>query len=75
MLGTHIVMSLLIFRLILNLVLCLILLVLSLTSFMNLTITDMVLAHERTSLCLEALVMAHILIVVIVSRISVVFLL
>jgi hypothetical protein len=51
-------MSLLILCLILLLVLCLI-------SFMDLTIAHMVLVHERIALCLDALVMAHSLIVVI----------
>jgi hypothetical protein len=35
----------------------------------------MVLVHERTALCLDALVIVHILIVVIVSRVDLVFLL
>jgi hypothetical protein len=68
MLETHIVMSSLIFCLILILVLCL-------TSFMDLTIAHMVLVHERTTLYLNALVTAHVLIVVIVSRVGPVFLL
>jgi hypothetical protein len=68
MLETHIVMSSLIFCLILILVLCL-------TSFMDLTIAHMVLVHERTTLYLDALVTAHVLIVVIVSRVGPVFLL
>jgi hypothetical protein len=68
MLETHIVMSLLIFSLILILMLCL-------ASFMDLTISLMILVHERTTLCLDALVMAHVLIVVIVSRVAMVFLL
>jgi hypothetical protein len=61
-------MSLRIFCLVLILMLCLI-------SFMDLTITHMVLVHERIALCLDALVMAHILIMVIVSRVGMVFLL
>jgi hypothetical protein len=65
---THIVMSFLIFRLALSLVLCLI-------SVMDLTIAHMVLVHERTTLCLDALVMTHVLIVVIISRMGPVFLL
>jgi hypothetical protein len=65
---THIVMSSLIFRLVLILVRCL-------TSFMDLTITHMVLVHERIALCLDGLVMTHVLIVVIVSRVSPIFLL
>jgi hypothetical protein len=76
MLGTHITMSLLIFRLIAILVLHLVLLLmLCLASFMNLTIAHMVLVHERTTLCLDALVTSHILIVVIVFRVGTVFLL
>jgi hypothetical protein len=59
MLETHIIMSLLIFRLILLLMLCLV-------SFMDLTITYMVLVHERTILYLDTLVIPHILIVVII---------
>jgi hypothetical protein len=35
----------------------------------------MVLVHERTTLCLDALIMAHVLIVVIVSCVGLVFLL
>jgi hypothetical protein len=66
MLETRIVMSLLIFCLILFLVL-------RLVSFMFLTITHMVLVHERITLCLDTLVMAHILIVVIVPRVGMVF--
>jgi hypothetical protein len=73
---THIVISFLIFRLALSLTLCLtLLLVLYLSSLMDLTITHMVLVHERTALCLDALVTAHVLIVVIVSHKGLVFLL
>jgi hypothetical protein len=73
---THIVMSSLIFRLVLILVLCLtLLLVPCLTSVMDLTITHMVLVHERIALCLDALVTAHMLIVVIISHIGPIFLL
>jgi hypothetical protein len=46
-----------------------------LSSLMVLTIAHMVLVHERTSLSLDALVTAHVLIVVIISRIGLVFLL
>jgi hypothetical protein len=83
MLETHIVMSSLIFclifilefRLALTLELCLtLLLVLCLLSLMDLTIAHMVLVHERTVLCLDALVTAHVLIVVIVPHVSMVFL-
>jgi hypothetical protein len=49
--------------------------VLSLSSLMDLTIAHMVLVHERTALSLDALVTAHVLVVVIVSRIGLVFLL
>jgi hypothetical protein len=49
-------------------VLCLaLLLVLHLSSLMDLTIAHMVLVHERTTLSLDALVTAHVLIMVIVS--------
>jgi hypothetical protein len=68
MLETHIVMSSLIFCLVL-------ILVLRLSSFMDLTITHIVLVHERTALCLDTLVTAHVLIVVIVSCVGPVFLL
>jgi hypothetical protein len=61
-------MSLLIFRLTL-------LLVLHLISFMDLTIAHMILVHERIALFLDALVMTHVLIVVIVSRVGTIFLL
>jgi hypothetical protein len=72
----------LVFCLTLTLALCLtlfhmlclaLLLVLCLSSLMDLTITHMVLVHERTALNLDALVTAHILIVVIVSRVGLVF--
>jgi hypothetical protein len=64
---THIVMSFLIFHLALSLVLCLeLLIVLCLSLLIDLTITHMVLVHERTVLSLDALVTAHVLIVVIV---------
>jgi hypothetical protein len=68
MLETHIVMSSLIFRLIL-------ILMLRLISSMDLTITHMVWVHERSTLCLDALGMTHVLIVVIVSRMGPIFLL
>jgi hypothetical protein len=51
------------------------LLVLCFSSLMDLTIAHMVLVHERTALCLYALVMAHVLIVVIIFRIGLIFLL
>jgi hypothetical protein len=41
---------------------------------MHLTITHMVLVHERTALSLDTLVTAHVLIVVIVSRVGLIFL-
>jgi hypothetical protein len=76
MLETHIVTSSLIFLLVLILMLCLtLLLVLCLISLMDLIIVHIVLIHERTSLCLDDLVMAHILIVVIVSYVILTFLL
>jgi hypothetical protein len=76
MLETHIVMSSLIFRLALTLLLCLaLLLMLCLSSLMDLIIPHMVLVYERTTLCLDTLVMAHVVIVVIVFHIGLVFLL
>jgi hypothetical protein len=66
MLETHIMMSLLIFHLVLFLVL-------RLVSFMDLTITHMFLVHKRIDLCLNALVTAHVLIVVIVPLVGMVF--
>jgi hypothetical protein len=57
-------------------VLCLTLfLVLHLSSVMDPTIAHMVLVHERTALCLDALVTAHVLVVVTVFHIGLVFLL
>jgi hypothetical protein len=54
--------------------LCLtLLLVLRLSSLMDPTISDMVLVHERTALSLDALVTAHVLVVVTGSRICLVF--
>jgi hypothetical protein len=50
-------------------------LVLCLSSLMDLTITHMVLVHERTALSLDALVTTHVLIMVIVSRVGQIFLL
>jgi hypothetical protein len=49
--------------------------VLCLSSLMDLTIAHMVLVHERTALSLDALVTTHVLIVVIGSRVGLVFLL
>jgi hypothetical protein len=73
---THIMMSFLIFRLALSLTLCLaLLLVLCLSLFMDLITAHMVLVHERTALSLDTLVTAHVLIVVIVSRVGLFFLL
>jgi hypothetical protein len=83
-LKTHIVTSslisrillILMFRLTFTLVLLLTLLhVFSLSSLMDLTIVHMILVHERTALSLDALVTAHVLIVVIVSHVGLVFLL
>jgi hypothetical protein len=55
-------------------VLCLaLLLVFCLSSLMDPTIAHMVLVHERTALSLDALVTTHVLIVVIVSRVGLVF--
>jgi hypothetical protein len=73
---THIVMSSLIFRLALSLALRITLfLVLCHGSLKDITIAHMVLVRERTTLCLDTLVMTHILIMVIVSRVCLVFLL
>jgi hypothetical protein len=63
MLETHIVLRLTLFH------------VLCLASLMDLTIAHMVLVHERTVLSLDALVMTHVHVVVIVSRVGLVFLL
>jgi hypothetical protein len=84
MLETHNVMSslicclalILVFRLALTLVLCLTLpFLLCLVSLMDLTITHMVLIYERIALYLDALVMFHVIIVVIISRVGLVSLL
>jgi hypothetical protein len=84
MLETHIVMSslifclvlILMFRLAVTLVLLLALFhVLCLSSLMDLTIAHMVLVHEKTALSLDALITAHILVVVIIFRVGLVFLL
>jgi hypothetical protein len=84
MLETHIMMSFLIFRLVLilmfrlafTLVLRLALFhVLCLSLLMDITITHMILVHERTALSLHALVTAHVLIMVIISHIGLIFLL
>jgi hypothetical protein len=75
-LETHIVMSSLIFHLTLSLTLRLaLLLMLCFISLMDLTIAHMVLVHERTTLCLDALGTAHVLIVVIIFRVGLVSLL
>jgi hypothetical protein len=71
MLETHIVMSSLIFHPILTLVLCLAHLpVLCLVSLMDLTIAHKVLVDKKIALCLDALVTAHVLIVVIIPRVG-----
>jgi hypothetical protein len=73
MLETHSMISSLIFCLVLTLMLHLAhLLVLFLVSFMDLTTAHMVLVHKRTVLCPDALVTAHVLIVVIVSSVGMV---
>jgi hypothetical protein len=64
----------LVLLLVLSHMLCLApLLVLCLSSLMDPTITHMILVHERTALSLDALVTAHVLIVVTVSRVGLVF--
>jgi hypothetical protein len=82
MLETHIVMSslifclvsILMFRIAFTLVLLLTLFyVLCISSLMDPTIAHMILVHERTALSLDALVTAHVLIVVTVSRVGQVF--
>jgi hypothetical protein len=74
MLETLIMMSSLIFCLILILMFRLEhVLVLCLISLMDLTIIHMVLVHERMTLYLHALVMAHVFIMVIISRVGMVF--
>jgi hypothetical protein len=84
MLETHIMMSSLIFCLILILMIHLALtlmlyltlpLMLCLSSLMDLTIAHMILVHERIALSLDALIMSHVLIMVIIFRIVLVFLL
>jgi hypothetical protein len=84
MLETHIVMSSLIFRRILILMFCLartlvpclsLFHVLCLSSLMDLTIAHIVLIREGTTLNLDALVTAHVLIMVIISRVGLFFLL
>jgi ABC-type uncharacterized transport system permease subunit len=49
------------------------LLVLCLNSLMDLIIAHMILVHERTALCLDALDTAHVLIVMIVSCVGLIF--
>jgi hypothetical protein len=69
-------MSSLSFCLVLTLMLRLALLVmLCHSSLMELTITHMVLVHERIVLCLDALDTVHVLIMVFISRVAPVFLL
>jgi hypothetical protein len=64
----------LVLLLVLSHVLCLaLLLVVHLSSLMDPTIAHMVLVHERTALSLDALVTAHVLIVVTVFRVGLVF--
>jgi hypothetical protein len=84
MLETRIVMSSLIFSLVLILMFYLaltlmlhltLLLVPCLISLIDLIIAHMVLVHERTTLSLDALITAHVLIVVIVFHVGLVFLL
>jgi hypothetical protein len=82
MLETHIMMSSLIFHLVLilmfRLAFTIVLLLtlfhmLCLSSLMDLIITHMLLAHERTTLRLDGLVTIHVLIVVTVSHVGRVF--
>jgi hypothetical protein len=62
-LETHIIMSSLIFCLIF-------LLMLHLLFLMDLTIAHMVLVHKRVALCLDTLVLTHVLIMVIVPLVG-----
>jgi hypothetical protein len=48
-------------------------LVFCLSSLIDPTIAHLVLVHERTALSLNALVTAHVLVVVIISRVGLVF--
>jgi hypothetical protein len=67
------VMSSLIFCLVLTLVLHLAhLLMLCLVFLMDLTIAHIVLVHERVTLCLDALVLTHVLIVVLIPNVGMV---
>jgi hypothetical protein len=69
-------MSNIVFCLTRTLVLCLsLMLTLCLSSLMDPTIAHMILVNERTALCLDALDTAHVLIMVIISRVGPVFLL
>jgi hypothetical protein len=64
----------LVLLLVLSHVLCLTLfLVLRLSSLMDPTIAHMILVHERTALSLDALVTAHVLVVVIIFHVALVF--
>jgi hypothetical protein len=65
-LETHIMMSLLIFHVTY-------LLMLRLVFHMDLTITHVVLVHERVVLCLDALMLTHALIVVFIPHVGMVF--
>jgi hypothetical protein len=82
MLETHIVMSSLIFRLVLILMFRVAFTLvlhhapfhmLRLSSLMDPTMAHMILVHERTALSLDALVTAHVLIVVTISHVGLVF--
>jgi hypothetical protein len=75
MLETHITMSFFFnFHRVLILMSCLaLLLVVCLSSLMDLTIAHMVLIHERTALCIDALDTTYVLIMASVSRIGLVF--
>jgi hypothetical protein len=65
----------LVFRLDLILVFCLALtLMICLISLMDLIIAHMILVHKRTTLCLDAFVVTHVIIMMIVSRVGLVFL-
>jgi hypothetical protein len=69
MLETHIVMSSLISRLVLTLTFCLTLLL------MLCLVAHIILVHEKTTLCLDALFTTYVLIMMIISRAGLVSLL
>jgi hypothetical protein len=69
----HLAFTLVLFLALSHVLFLTLLLVLHLSSLMDPTITHMVFVHERTALSLDALVMAHVLVMMIVSRVGLVF--